>query len=150
MVDDILFTLLPAVLLLISALLSVAAGVGLIRFPDVLTKLHAVTKPQVLGLALLLLAIALAVKSWVVLFAVVPVFAFQSLTAPVSAHMVGRAYYRTGRTDHQNLLVDELAPAVALAPEDEDDDSDDDDLEYLEETRTGEIELGAVPGDPER
>lgn len=110
-----------AILLCISAILSVAAGVGVIRFSDVLTKLHAVTKPQVLGVITTIVAIALSLQSWMVFFALIPVFVFQSLTAPVAAHMVGRASYRTGVIDHENLLVDELAPAVALAPEDDDD-----------------------------
>ena len=38
-------------LILLSAFLSMAAGIGIVRFPDVLTRLHAATKPQVLGLA---------------------------------------------------------------------------------------------------
>ncbi|HEX5200436.1 MAG TPA: monovalent cation/H(+) antiporter subunit G, partial [Actinoplanes sp.] len=35
------------------ALLSLAAGVGLLRFPDLLSRMHAATKPQVLGLLLI-------------------------------------------------------------------------------------------------
>lgn len=119
---EILFTLVPSVLLLGAAILSFAAGLGLLRFSDVLTKLHAATKPQVLGLALVIVAISLALQSWLVFFALVPVFVFQSLTAPVSAHMVGRASYRTGKIDHQHLYVDELAQAVAEAPEPDDED----------------------------
>ena len=45
------------VLIMTSAFLSMAAGIGIIRVPDVLTRLHAATKPQVLGLAVALLAI---------------------------------------------------------------------------------------------
>lgn len=121
---EILFTLLPAILLLFAAILSFAAGVGLLRFSDVLTKLHAATKPQVLGLALVIIALSLALQSWLVFFSLVPVFVFQSLTAPVSAHMVGRASYRTGKIDHSHLYVDELAQAVAEAPEPEDEATD--------------------------
>ncbi len=44
-----------------------AAGIGIVRFPDVLTRLHAATKPQVLGLAAVLLAIVLQVPTWGVL-----------------------------------------------------------------------------------
>ena len=124
--SDFFSVILPAILLLGASLLSVAAGVGLLRFTDVLTKLHAVTKPQVLGLILVILAIVLSMQSWVVFFALLPVFVFQSLTAPVAAHMVGRASYRTGDIDTEHLLVDELAPAVAEVP----DDADDVDAEY--------------------
>lgn len=118
--SDILFVLLPAILLLGASLLSVAAGIGLLRFRDVLTKLHAVTKPQVLGLIFVIIAIPLALQSWIIFFALLPVFVFQSLTAPVSAHMVGRASYRTGKIDSEHLFVDELAVAVSEVPEDSD------------------------------
>lgn len=91
---------------------SVAAAVGLLRFKDVLSRLHAATKPQIFGLLLIILAIALHDRSWVTFFAVMPVFVFQSLTAPIAAHMVGRAAYRSGQLDQESLLVDELAPAI--------------------------------------
>ena len=51
------------VLILVSAFLSMAAGIGIVRFPDVLTRLHAATKPQVLGLGTALLAIVLSVPT---------------------------------------------------------------------------------------
>jgi len=47
------------------------------------------------------------------LAALVPVFVFQTLTAPIAAHMVGRAAYRTGQLDAATLEVDELGPAIA-------------------------------------
>jgi multicomponent Na+:H+ antiporter subunit G len=91
---------------------SIAAGVGLLRFPDALSRLHAATKPQIFGLLLVIAAIALHDRSWLTLFALLPVFVFQSLTAPVAAHMVGRAAYRTGQLDSESLVLDELAPAI--------------------------------------
>ena len=47
-----------AVLVLLAALMCLAAGVGLLRFPDVLTRLHSATKPQILGLMAVTLDIA--------------------------------------------------------------------------------------------
>ncbi len=91
---------------------SVAAGIGLLRFPDALSRLHAATKPQIFGLLLVILAIALHDRSWLTLLALLPVFVFQCLTAPIAAHMVGRAAYRLGQLDDESLVVDELAPAV--------------------------------------
>lgn len=94
---------------------SIAAGVGLLRFPDALSRLHAATKPQIFGLLLIIAAIALDQRSFMTLFALLPVFVFQSLTAPIGAHMVGRAAYRTGQLDTDALTVDELAPAIERA-----------------------------------
>lgn len=94
---------------------SVAAGIGLLRFPDALSRLHAATKPQILGLLLVIAAIALETRSFGTLAALLPVFIFQALTAPIAAHMVGRAAYRTGQIDSESLVVDELGPAVTRA-----------------------------------
>ncbi len=107
--------LIAAVLLVLAAFLTLAAAVGLIRFPDALARLHAATKPQILGLLLAVLALALGVRSWAVLLLIVPVVVFQLLTAPIAAHMVGRAGYRTGEFDDESLVIDELAPDVDAA-----------------------------------
>ncbi|MCU1407883.1 MAG: Na+/H+ antiporter subunit [Glaciihabitans sp.] len=107
-----------AVFLLLGAFLSVAAGVGLLRFPDALSRLHAATKPQILGLLFVVVAIALEAHSWSTLLALAPVMLFQILTAPISAHMVGRAAYRTGNFQKDLLLVDELEEAVERATND--------------------------------
>lgn len=103
------------VCLLLGALLSVAAGLGLLRFPDVLSRLHAGAKPQVLGLVFIVLAIALSARAWPVLLILGPVVLFQLLTQPVAAHMVGRAAYRTGNHRADLLVADELAEEVERA-----------------------------------
>ncbi|WP_017794493.1 monovalent cation/H(+) antiporter subunit G [Leucobacter salsicius] len=100
------------VCVVLAAVLSVAAGIGLMRFPDALTRLHAATKPQIFGLLLTITAVALDQRSFATLAALVPVFVFQSLTAPVAAHMVGRAAYRAGQVDDATMVLDELGPAI--------------------------------------
>jgi multicomponent Na+:H+ antiporter subunit G len=91
------------------AVLSLAAGVGLLRFPDLLSRMHSATKPQVLGLLLILTGAALRLHNMIDVTTLVLVGVFQLATAPVSAHMVGRAVYRTGRVRRDLLVVDELA-----------------------------------------
>jgi len=112
--DDAL-DLAAAICLLLGAFLSLAAGIGLLRFPDALSRLHAATKPQVLGLLFIVAAIALGSRSMAALLALLPVLLFQVLTAPLSAHMVGRAGYRTGNFRRELLIVDELENAVDKA-----------------------------------
>ncbi|GEK23552.1 monovalent cation/H(+) antiporter subunit G [Cellulomonas xylanilytica] len=97
-----------AVCLLGGAFLAFAAGVGVLRFPDLLARMHAGTKPQTLGLALVLIGLALRLRSGGAVWALVLVAVFQMLTAPVAAHMVGRAGYRTGKVRSDLLVVDEL------------------------------------------
>lgn len=117
MLDDVL-DVLAIVCMLGAVLLSVVAGIGLLRFPDVLSRLHAATKPQIFGLLLIITAVALEQRSFTTLLALLPVFVFQSLTAPIAAHMVGRAAYRAGQLDGESLVLDELAPAIERAGND--------------------------------
>lgn len=112
---DLILDIAALVCVLAAVGFSVAAGIGLLRFPDALSRLHAATKPQIFGLLLVIAAIALESRSFATLAALVPVFIFQALTAPVAAHMVGRAAYRTGQIDADTLVIDELGPAVRRA-----------------------------------
>lgn len=106
-------------LLLAGALLAFIAGLGVVRFPDLLARLHAATKPQVLGLMVMSLGLALILRSPAVAGSLLLVVAFQIITGPISAHMLSRAGYRIGLVEGQGLVVDELTEdldrAAALA-----------------------------------
>jgi multicomponent Na+:H+ antiporter subunit G len=110
---DAVLTWVAAVLMVLGSALSLAAAIGLLRFPDLLTRMHAATKPQVLGSLLLLTAVGLQWRAWALVPLLAVAWIFQLLTAPVSAHMVGRAGYRTKHYDRGNLSVDELEDVVA-------------------------------------
>lgn len=106
---------LSAVFMVIGAALSLGAAIGLLRFPDLLSRMHAATKPQVLGLFLLLAAIGLQLRTWWVWPVLLVAWIFQLLTVPVSAHMVGRAGYRTKHLHRELLTSDELEAVVQKA-----------------------------------
>ncbi|SDY43299.1 multisubunit sodium/proton antiporter, MrpG subunit (TC 2.A.63.1) [Modestobacter sp. DSM 44400] len=97
-----------AVCLLLGALLCLTAGLGLVRFPDVLSRMHAGTKPQVLGVLLVMLGAAIRLHGWSASWMLLLVAAFQLVTAPVSAHMVSRIAHRRRHVRRDLLLVDEL------------------------------------------
>jgi len=97
-----------AVFFLTGALLTLASGIGVLRFPDLLARMHASTKPHVLGVLLALVGYALRLRSWYLFGALTLIALFQLLTIPVAAHMVARAGYRTGKIDIDQLVVDEL------------------------------------------
>lgn len=101
-----------AILLVLGTLLSAVAGFGLLRFPDVLSRMHAATKPQVLGLLLALAGLGFALQTWAVVPVLIVAWLAQLITAPVSAHMVGRATYRSHHLDPAHIAVDDLAKAV--------------------------------------
>ena len=99
---------LSAALLLTGVALAVVAGVGLVRFPDVFSRMHAATKPATLGVLLVGSGAALRVDEGSDALKILLVVAFQFVTAPVAAHMIGRAAYRTGAGALDQLVVDEL------------------------------------------
>jgi multicomponent Na+:H+ antiporter subunit G len=97
-----------AVCLVVGALMSLGAAIGLVRFPDLLTRMHAGTKPQVFGLLLMLTAVALENREPVMAPLIALGWLFQLLTVPVSAHMVGRSTYRTKHLNRATLTQDDL------------------------------------------
>jgi multicomponent Na+:H+ antiporter subunit G len=101
-----------AIVLLTGSFLSVLAAVGLHRFPDVFARMHAATKPATLGLVLVLAAVAVQVDQPADTAKLLLAIGLQFLTAPVAAHMVGRAAYRTGRLLSPGTRIDELEQAA--------------------------------------
>ena len=104
-----------AVFLLLGAMLCFAASVGLVRFPDVLTRMHAATKPQTLGLLFVVTGVAFSLQNLQALGILLLVAILQLLTAPVAAHMVSRTAYRTGQVREDLLLTDDLADDLSAA-----------------------------------
>ena len=116
---DLILDIITAVCLITGALMSLAAGIGLLRFPDLLSRMHAATKPQVFGLLLLLTGLGLQLGSWAAVPLLLIAWLFQLLTVPASAHMVGRAGYRTKHLRREILSVDDLDAVVEAAAEEE-------------------------------
>ncbi|GAA1949218.1 monovalent cation/H(+) antiporter subunit G [Microbacterium aquimaris] len=104
------------VLILFGAVLCLTAAIGLLRLKDVPSRLHAATKPQVLGLIVICIAVALSLRSWPVVAFLVPVVLIQMATAPLSAHVIGRQAYRNGTVDEPGLIVDELGESTQTPP----------------------------------
>jgi multicomponent Na+:H+ antiporter subunit G len=112
---DTIIDALSAVFMVVGAVMSLGAAIGLLRFPDLMSRMHAATKPQVLGLFLLLASVGLQLRTWWVWPVLFVAWIFQVLTVPVSAHMVGRAGYRTKHLHRELLTVDELEAVVLKA-----------------------------------
>jgi multicomponent Na+:H+ antiporter subunit G len=87
-------TLLAAGLILLGSLLALVAAVGLFRLPEVYGRMHAATKPAVLGLILLLVGAAVQLSDWSATARLLLAAALQLVTAPVAMHVVGRAVGR--------------------------------------------------------
>lgn len=94
------------------ALMSVA-GIGLLRMPDLLTRMHASSKAGTLGAALVLVAVAVHFADAAVTVRALVVCVFLLLTAPIASHVIARAAYRSGVPLSSETVVDELAQAIS-------------------------------------
>jgi len=79
------------ILCLLGGAFAVIASVGILRLPDVLTRMHASTKAGTLASALILVAGALHFGEMHVTATAIATILFLMLTAPIAAHMLGRS-----------------------------------------------------------
>jgi multicomponent Na+:H+ antiporter subunit G len=113
---DLLLDLLAAGLVLVGGAFVLLAGVGVVRMPDLFTRMQAATKGATLGAGCLLTAVAVHFRNLDVSARAVLVIAFVFLTAPVAAHLIARAAYAVGVPLWEGTLRDELKDARS-APE---------------------------------
>lgn len=100
--------LLGGILLLIGAAFSLIAGIGLIRLPDVYVRMHAATKAGTLGAGLVLVALALHGQQLEVTARAVTGVLFLLFTAPIAAHLLGRAGYLSNAPLWSKTRFDDL------------------------------------------
>ncbi|HEY5844149.1 MAG TPA: monovalent cation/H(+) antiporter subunit G [Mycobacterium sp.] len=96
-----------AVLILGGSALALTAAIGVVRFPDTLSRMHAATKPQVLGLLLVLVGAAIRLRGHADVGMIILTGMFTIITAPVVAQRVGQLAYREQNL-RDNLAVDEM------------------------------------------
>jgi multicomponent Na+:H+ antiporter subunit G len=101
--------LLAAALALAAATLMLLAAIGIVRMPDLFTRMQASAKAASLGSGLALLAAAFHFAELSVVVRAVLAIAFIFLTAPISAHMISRAAYFMGVQVWEGTVVDDLA-----------------------------------------
>lgn len=82
--------LLVLVLLLLGGFFFMAGTVGLLRFPDLYCRLHALTKADNLGLGLICLALALRAGSPYAAGQLLLIWLLALLASTVSAHLIAR------------------------------------------------------------
>ncbi len=105
-------------LILLGAAFFLIAAIGVVRFPDLLTRMHAATKAGAFGGALLLIAAALFFAEAGVIAKCALILLFFYLTAPVAGQMLGRAGYRAKvplapQTHHNDLAEDKRDNSAA-------------------------------------
>jgi multicomponent Na+:H+ antiporter subunit G len=97
-----------AVLVLSGSALALTAAIGVMRFPDTLSRMHSATKPQVLGLLLVLAGAAIQLRGNVDIGMLFLTGIFTLITAPVIGQRVGQLAYREGNVRRDLLTADEI------------------------------------------
>jgi multicomponent Na+:H+ antiporter subunit G len=103
-------------LLAVGALFSALGAIGILRLPDVYTRLSATSKTATLGVACLLLACGLYFRELGVFNRTLAMIVFIFLTAPVAAHIIGRAAFLTGVPFWEGTRANELADSRRGGP----------------------------------
>ncbi len=109
--------MLPALLFLLASLFYLVAGVGLIRLPDPLARLHAGTKASSLATALALAAAVAHHDTWWSAAVCGASLFFVFLTAPLASHAIARCVLRHRLDDPATATESEAGPAGAHDPE---------------------------------
>jgi multicomponent Na+:H+ antiporter subunit G len=78
------------ILILLGSVFILIAAIGLLRFRDVFSRMHATTKATSFGLLLILIGVALHFLTFASLIKAVLVILFIYLTAPLAAHSISR------------------------------------------------------------
>lgn len=100
--------LLTSFLMLAGASFSLIAAIGIVRMPDLYTRMQAAAKTATLGVGCTILAVAIHFGDIGVTTQAALVIIFLFLTAPVAAHMISRAGYISGVELWEGSVTDEL------------------------------------------
>lgn len=96
-----------SLLWMVGSLFALLAAAGVLRMPDVFTRMQASTKASTLGLGCLLAGAALQLGDVSSVIRLLSIGAFLLLTTPVSAHVIARASYRAGVALWSGTVLDE-------------------------------------------
>ncbi|WP_424492516.1 monovalent cation/H(+) antiporter subunit G [Salinimicrobium sp. GXAS 041] len=97
-----------AVLATFGAIFFLLAGVGILRMPDTYLRMAVTTKAATLGVGLILIAAAVYFNDLSTTTRVLAIIVFVLLTAPVGAHLIGRASYIIGNKLWDKSVMDDL------------------------------------------
>ena len=104
--------------LLMGGILSLIAVAGVLRMPDIFTRMHAATKVGTVGVSSITIGLMIHFGSITVISRGILVIAFFLLTAPVAAHMIARAAYRSGVSLWILTRIDEWKTHGEISKED--------------------------------
>ena len=100
--------ILIAVLLTLGALFVLLAAIGVVKMPDLFLRISVTTKAATLGVGLMLFAVIIHFGNFYTTSRSIAIVLFVFLTAPIGAHLIGRAAYIVGVPLWKNNRLDQL------------------------------------------
>ncbi len=100
--------IITAVLLLLGSFFALVSAIGMLRLPDLYNRMHAASKAGTLGAGLIMAALAVHFQESSVTFEVIAIIVFIVATAPIAAHVIARAAYKTGEPLWKKSVIDEM------------------------------------------
>lgn len=82
--------------LISGAFFMLVASIGIVRFPDIYTRMHALAKAATMGIALLTIAVAIYYDNVTITSLVIGINIFLLLTAPIATHILGKVVVEQG------------------------------------------------------
>ena len=116
---DTILTLLIAALVVIGSFFTLVAALGLLRLPDVYTRMHAASKAGTLGSGVLLITLGIHAGDTGTLTRALAGVVFFLLTAPISAHLLARASYAMGYRMSDQSIINEMPPSEQMSEADD-------------------------------
>ena len=107
--------MIASALMIIGGVFCLVAAVGMLRLPDTLIRMHAATKAGTLGAGCILAAGAVVAGELSTTLKTIAAIVFLLHTAPVAAHLIGRAVYRRGMDLYEKTWVNELEDYLATS-----------------------------------
>ena len=107
---DVVQNCIAGLLIIIGAAFVLVASLGLIRLPDVYSRMHAASKAGTLGSGVMLLALAVVAEDQATVTRALAGILFFLLTAPVSAHLLAKAAYAAGYRLWEHSVLDQMVP----------------------------------------
>ncbi len=102
-------TYVVGILIVIASLFTLPASIGLLRLPDLYTRMHAASKAGTVGSCVMLLALAIDASEWSISTRAIAGIAFFLLTVPISSHLLAKAAHAAGYPLSGHSVRDDLA-----------------------------------------
>lgn len=108
--------ILAGIFVVMGAMFALVASIGILRLPDFYTRIHAASKAGTVGSVLALVALAIVSVQTAEVLRAIAAIVFFFLTAPISAHLLGKAAYSAGYRMWSGSVLDEMDEDLSSPP----------------------------------